>query len=235
MGKYIYQGHMGGLYTTSVMQDSASLYCDECGDSDTLIGYADNFQEAWNLLKSETDMFDSDKCVGCSHYEDYDYCNEHCENYALSGGYSLSWVMGFLHNEFPNDVKWHYVYLLIRHGEGENAYYLVKCDHDKEHFGSVHSFPVAVCSDAEYVKRIADSLMVYGGQIDSSSLKSVSTKHTRDSVIHIYECVDMKPESKNWKDAAFYLGDSWYGYFEKEKINLIEKQELIFCDIFSKN
>ena len=65
-----------------------------------------------------------------------------------------------------------------------------------------------------------------------SSLKLVTTKHTKKSVIHIYECIDTKPESENWREAASYFGDGWYGYFEKERLNLIDGQELVFCDIF---
>ena len=48
---YIYESHMGGLYTLDEPLDYEDLYCEECGDSDWLIGYAETREEAWNLLK----------------------------------------------------------------------------------------------------------------------------------------------------------------------------------------
>ena len=53
---YIYEGHMGGLYTSDEPLDYEDLYCEECGDSDQLIGYAITKEEAWNLLKDDADI-----------------------------------------------------------------------------------------------------------------------------------------------------------------------------------
>ena len=47
---YIYEGHMGCLYTSDSVLDYQDTYCETCGDSDWLIGYANTRQEAWNLL-----------------------------------------------------------------------------------------------------------------------------------------------------------------------------------------
>ena len=51
---YIYEGHLGGLYTSEEPLEYEDLYCEECGDSDTLIGYAETKEEAWNVLKEDT-------------------------------------------------------------------------------------------------------------------------------------------------------------------------------------
>ena len=53
---YIYEGHMGSLYVTDEYQEYEVLYCEQCGDSDSLLGHANNKKEAWELLKSETDI-----------------------------------------------------------------------------------------------------------------------------------------------------------------------------------
>lgn len=53
---YIYENHMGGIYTTEYEQDYESLYCEQCGDSDRLIGQADTRQKAWELLKDDTNI-----------------------------------------------------------------------------------------------------------------------------------------------------------------------------------
>ena len=48
---YIYQGHLGSLYTSDEYLDYDDLYCEQCGDSDWLIGCATTRAEAWELLK----------------------------------------------------------------------------------------------------------------------------------------------------------------------------------------
>ena len=46
---YIYQSHMSGvLYTSEAAIDT---YCEQCGDSDRLIGYADNAKDAQKLMR----------------------------------------------------------------------------------------------------------------------------------------------------------------------------------------
>lgn len=53
---YIYEGHMGGLYTSIEELDPEFLYCETCGDSDWLLGEADTREEAWEILKDITDI-----------------------------------------------------------------------------------------------------------------------------------------------------------------------------------
>ena len=66
---YIYESHMGGLYTSDDILDYEDLYCEECGDSDGLIGYAETREEAWNLFKDDKDIDGSDGW-------DYNYVQE---------------------------------------------------------------------------------------------------------------------------------------------------------------
>ena len=53
---YIYESHMGGLYVYDDELDFEDLYCEECGDFDFLLGYAETREDAWNLLKDDTDI-----------------------------------------------------------------------------------------------------------------------------------------------------------------------------------
>ena len=53
---YIYQGHLGGLYTSDEYLDYDDLFCEQCGDSDLLIGYATTRAEAWELLRDDTNI-----------------------------------------------------------------------------------------------------------------------------------------------------------------------------------
>jgi len=64
---YIYEGHMGSLYTSDEILENT--YCEQCGDSDWLVGYAKDRKEAWTLLKPDTD-------INGSGGWDYDYVQE---------------------------------------------------------------------------------------------------------------------------------------------------------------
>lgn len=100
---YIYEGHLGGLYTSDYVLDYDDLYCETCGDSDTYIGYADTREEAWELLKDSTDTFDNSMCENCPHKDDYVYCDTKCENAARSGGWNYEYIMQFLYSNFETD------------------------------------------------------------------------------------------------------------------------------------
>lgn len=65
---YIYESHMGSLYTSDDILDYDDLYCEQCCDSDWLIGHAETKEEAWELLNDDTDING-----GCW---DYDYVQE---------------------------------------------------------------------------------------------------------------------------------------------------------------
>lgn len=72
---YIYESHMGDdLYISYEPIDYEYLYCEQCGDSDRLVGYADTREEAWNLLKDITD-------INGSGGWDYDYVQEFLKNW----------------------------------------------------------------------------------------------------------------------------------------------------------
>ena len=122
--KYIYEGHMGGLYCTDY--EVEDTYCEQCGDSDWLIGTASTLEGAWDLLKFLTDTFDDSKCKNCLHNGDYDYCDEECDEAMNSGGYNLPYVMQFLTENFKCK-EMHSIYLISKHVHGNN-YILVDCD-----------------------------------------------------------------------------------------------------------
>lgn len=71
---YIYESHMGCLFVSDEILDYKQTYCETCGDSDYLIGYAETREEAWNLLKDDTDI---DGSGGWG----YDYVQEFLKNW----------------------------------------------------------------------------------------------------------------------------------------------------------
>lgn len=75
---YIYESHMGGLYTDEDYLDYDTLYCEECGDCDWYIGQAETQEEAWDLLKDDTDIDGS-------------------------GGYDLEYITTFIKTNFNEE------------------------------------------------------------------------------------------------------------------------------------
>ena len=75
---YIYESHMGGLYVSDMAISCEDLYCEQCGDSDWLLGYAETREEAWGFLKDYTDINGS-------------------------GGYEMEYIQNFLNNWEKND------------------------------------------------------------------------------------------------------------------------------------
>lgn len=64
---YVYEDHLGGgMYASCRELSYEERYCEQCGDTDWLIGYAATKAEAWDLLKDNTDI---DGCGGW----DYNY------------------------------------------------------------------------------------------------------------------------------------------------------------------
>lgn len=99
-GLYIYEGHLGSLYTSDRCLNYDELYCEQCGDSDWYIGYAETKEEAWELLKDDTNTFDESLCENCPHADDYDYCEDECDNYAHSGGWNYEYVQNLINENF---------------------------------------------------------------------------------------------------------------------------------------
>lgn len=71
---YIYQSHMVGLFLSDDVLDYEQTYCETCGDSDYLLGYAETREEAWNLLKDDTN-------INGSGGWDYEYVQEFLKNW----------------------------------------------------------------------------------------------------------------------------------------------------------
>lgn len=53
MGKYIYESHMGGLYTSEWSLPFDYLYCETCGDSDWEFGFFTTREEAKQYIESK--------------------------------------------------------------------------------------------------------------------------------------------------------------------------------------
>ena len=54
--KYLYESHLGGIYITDNMLDRDRLYCEDCGDSDWLIGPFETVKDFWALIADDCDI-----------------------------------------------------------------------------------------------------------------------------------------------------------------------------------
>lgn len=54
--KYLYESHLGGLYTSDEQISHEDLYCDGCNDYDFEIGHYNNIKEFWDLIKDDCDI-----------------------------------------------------------------------------------------------------------------------------------------------------------------------------------
>jgi DNA-directed RNA polymerase subunit M/transcription elongation factor TFIIS len=75
---YIYEGHLGSLYTSDRELDWDEIYCETCNDSDWLLGYAETKEDAWKILEDITDINGS-------------------------GGYDYDYIMKFLNVNWDDD------------------------------------------------------------------------------------------------------------------------------------
>lgn len=71
---YIYESHIGGLFVSDEVLGYKQTYYEICGDYDWPIGYAETREEAWNLLKGDTNI------NGSGGY-DYGYVQEFLKNW----------------------------------------------------------------------------------------------------------------------------------------------------------
>lgn len=58
---FVYEGHLGSLYTSDYEEDLDDLYCDECGDYDWLVG---EFKTAKDFLASYANEIYTEKNSG---------------------------------------------------------------------------------------------------------------------------------------------------------------------------
>ena len=54
--KYLYESHLGSIYTSDSILDDGDLYCEQCGDRDWFIGSFKNIQEFWELIEDDCDI-----------------------------------------------------------------------------------------------------------------------------------------------------------------------------------
>jgi hypothetical protein len=57
---YVYEGHLGGFYTSDEELEHDVLYCDSCGDSDQLVATLTCKQDVKEFFGNLEDWYDKD-------------------------------------------------------------------------------------------------------------------------------------------------------------------------------
>lgn len=223
--KYIYESHMGGLFCSD--NEIEDTYCEQCGDSDWLIGSASTAEEAWVLLEDKTSTFDDSKCENCLYNGNYDYCDEHCEEFSHSGGYQLGYVMNFVLENFEANNLVHEIYVVGR-AKNDTNYVFVNYEPNGHEFGENHAIPIQLCISENYINQLARGLAFILDNPDYSTLRKITQLNSENRIIHIFEILEEMPEEKeNWNNSAHYVGDGWYGYIKLSAIKWLPEQNFI--------
>lgn len=207
---YIYQGHLGGLYASDEPLEYDALYCEECGDSDQLVGKAETAQEAFDLLTQNI----QDDCKNC---EKYGKCHKEPVLCEYTGGYAFPYIMNFIAGEFPESVSMH-VFVLAR---GKDNTTMVNC-HPQGHEWGEHAVPSAPCIFPKYADEMALSCCGAMEEPDPESLKKLAEVEKDGKTYVVYEILE---NGRYEKDAAWYAGNGWYGYLPKSDISLINDEK----------
>ena len=99
---YLYENHMGGIYTSEEIIDYNDLYCEECGDSDRFIGKVEEDDSIEQVFDLVNDYCGIDLCEWADHNVDGE-CHGDCSNCALynySGGYCKEAIMDLFKEMF---------------------------------------------------------------------------------------------------------------------------------------
>lgn len=78
--KYLYEGHLGSMFTCEEHIPLEKCYCETCGDYDTFIGTFETLEDLWKLIKPECSIDGS-------------------------GGWSLQYIFPMIVSEFKLPVK----------------------------------------------------------------------------------------------------------------------------------
>lgn len=223
---YIYESHLGGLFISDEELDFEQCYCEECGDSDNDLGFANTYTEAWDILKEETNTFDASVCEICPHNEDYDYCDNECLSYMHSGGYNYSYVSKFICESFKNNIS------------DKNIYYVLAPKHINCNdmlfinykSSKINNSPITFVSNPafseDYANLILKDLIAINYNYVEKSLTKVGEFIDDDNKYIVYTCLTNEPdadEDGDWKCIAIPGDNGYYGYTNIETI--LEKAE----------
>ena len=214
---YIYENHMGGLYSSEWQLDYDDLYCEQCGDSDWEIGNFETPEELWNLIKPY-DLC----CIGCKKADECEAACDLIEDENAYYSYDLLYCMEFLAETFDFE-EMRYIYLICRDKQTKRLF--VKFQPLDYKFGKYHQLPNSFSLNKELDDKIALSLIPITSEVVKKP-KKVKTIKVNDITYVVYECVVNKDEDDQI-DGAYYYDDNWYGWLNSKDYNYLPQEEFL--------
>lgn len=165
---YIISGHMGGLYVDDEMPDFDQLYCEECGDSDTVEGFAETRREAWAVLKDETDkfVFGEEACKLCQ-CEQENICEECRREYGRvygTGGMLYADVANFIYRNFDRQEGEQETICVLAAVDKETGCFYVKQGQGTDASGRKNCLPSVPVLEEEMLETAMACLNVWNGR-----------------------------------------------------------------------
>lgn len=201
---FIYECHMGGFYTSEHKLSFGEIYCEQCGDSDHLIGKANTAEEAWNLFKDDTQTQLIPNCDCICENENYNgECPHEKECFAQ---YSYGSVAEFISEDFADTIvepiKMVLIYKDINYDNAVFAKF-VKFKEKEE-----YEFPTLSTLDENITLHVWDLINLNDDYIEGS-LKKVGTKKIDDTKYIFFEALSKEKEKIN---DFHYIDGFWYGF-----------------------
>lgn len=201
---FIYECHMGGFYTSEHKLSFDEIYCEQCGDSDHLIGEADTAKEAWDLFKNDTQTRVTPNCECVCENENYNgECPYEKECFAE---YDYGSVAKFISKDFANTITEPIKMVLIyKHINYDNAIF-VKSVNFKEK--EEYEFPILPTLDENITLHVWNLINLNDDYVEAS-LRKVGTKKIDDTKYIFFEALSKEKEKIN---DFRYADGFWCGF-----------------------
>ena len=212
---YLYESHLGGLYADDELFDWTELYCEECGDSDRVLGTfdAENPETLWNMIKPSRLA-----CIGCEVEPD---CLLDCNHVDSTGSdYDLLYCMQFIASSTKTESGEKLI-LICRNAS--NGKIFVNFHPKGRKFGEKHSLPSSFCLFPELEQKVILSLIPNFFELEGTP-SFIANEFANGKKISIWEC-SVIPDSEDSEEGAWSYADGRYGWLNPDDFDPIKEQE----------
>jgi len=201
---FIYESHMGGFFTSDHQLSFDEIYCEQCGDSDHLIGEANTAEDAWKLFKNKTQTRVPPNCECVCENENYNgECPYEKECFAR---YDYGSVAEFISEEFADTIMEPIKMVLIYKDSNYNDAVFVKSVKFKEK--EEYEFPMLPTLDENITLHVWNLISLNDDYIEGS-LRKGGAKKIDDTKYIFFEASSREKENLN---IFHYVDSFWYGF-----------------------
>ena len=218
---------MGGLYVSDDVLDYSQTYCEECGDSDTLIGWAESREDAFELLEDSIDMIytgeEACKKCGCTEKR---YC-KNCDKTYSTGGLDFGYVMKFVygHFEWKDEQRKDIIGIMVLKKRGVDEFFVF----DKniiDDYGKANRFTHMPLISEIFENRVA-GLLPYSEDSGMTPLQKIGEHIIGDAKYLIYYCEEKNPDMNGCRYVL--SSDNSCSFYRLKDIAVSTDKELLQC------